>query len=256
MSIDHPTSYAKDVFLHDLSLSSERTLAEHYIRWAGDVSDMSVDRFVEECPVLWDATLPQQSTEDQLESYYALHQRHADQVLNVWSRKYTEHKTEVAKGTLPEGCLLRLVPAERVRPVDRAARGIIDALGKGVPRVFHKVGPSNERAVQDAVDGILAAYEARFRREHPTIRFSTKGFTPDFSPALEELSVEIKFPTKTRKPTAIINEMSATAHAHRAARRSILFVIYDYHRLIANQDEIRRDMEASGDGLVFVSIIR
>jgi 7-cyano-7-deazaguanine synthase in queuosine biosynthesis len=255
-AVDPPAAYAKDVFLDALSPGAELTLAETFVRWAGDVSDMSIDQFVCNCAPLWDAVLPEHSTESQLQEYYQLHRRHADQVLNVWSHKYAQHKTALAKGTLPPTCLLRLVPGERVSPVERAARGIATVLQKGLPKSFQTTPPTNERAVQDAVDAVLAGYEDTFRREHPTIRFAAKRFTPDFSPALQELSIEVKFPTRTRKPTAILNEMIATASAHRAAGRSILFVIYDHHRMMTNEDEIRRDLEESNGHHVFVTIIR
>jgi len=255
-AIDSPAGYAKDIFLDPLSPGMEVTLAENFVRWAGDVSTMSVDRFLSGCPALWHAVPPADSVESYLGQYYDLHRRHADQVLRVWSHKYTQHKTELARGTLPTTCLLRLIPAERVHPVERAARRITGVLQRGLPRFFQKDPPTGERAVQDAVDGVLAGYEATFRREHPTIRFATKGFTPDFSPALQELSIEIKFPTKTRRPTAIIKEMAAAASAHRAAARSILFVIYDHHRMMTNEGEIRHDLEESNGHHVFVTIIR
>lgn len=199
---------------------------------------------------------PEQSQQAQISACYELHRRHADQVLSVWSQKYAEHKTSLARGTLPERCLLRLIPAERKAPVERAARWIAETLGAGVPRVFQHTVPNNERAVQDAVDGVLAGHEEQFRREHPTIRFATKIFTPDFSPTLQELSVEIKYPTDTRPPTAIINEMAATAAAHRKVERSILFVVYDYHRKITNQAELKNDLERNETPYVFVTVIR
>jgi hypothetical protein len=191
----------------------------------------------------------------QLLDMWDLHRRHAETVVDVLGNKLKEHSGELAAGTLPKGCLLRLIPAAKPSRARAAASALIAVVREALPRAFREA-PKNESQVQDALDAILTGYRDRFQREHPTIRFLGKNFVADFAPQLEELVIEVKYPTPTRPPTRIREEMAADLAAYRAKGKNALFIIYDHHRLMLDEAELQRELESETGSAALVAVIR
>lgn len=250
----HDTKYAVDVFVDELQPGYDSVVPEEYVRSAADLDAMSADAFVRDHPLStrWD---PERSVEDQLVDAWTLHRRHAATVLKVLGAKMSAYSAQLAAGALPSGCLLRVIPSRRVGRAKAAAEGILEVLRDALPKAFDDP-PRSEKQVQSAVWAILRGYQARFQREHPTVRFLGKNFTPDFAPQLEELVVEVKYPTKTRPATRIREEIAADISAFRSKRRSIIFVIYDQHRQVRDEVDLKAELEEFEEPLALIAVIR
>jgi hypothetical protein len=88
--------------------------------------------------------------------------------LSVLSRKYSEHSADLAKGTLPSSCLLRVIAGERLDDAERFANRFSDILTRALPKIFKRHRPADERELQDAIEGILKAKDSRPIAARPT----------------------------------------------------------------------------------------
>jgi 7-cyano-7-deazaguanine synthase in queuosine biosynthesis len=251
---DHDSKYAVDVFTNALKPGYDSVIPEEYVRSAADLDVMSADAFVRDysLPSRYDQT---HSIEDQMIETWALHRRHAQTVLNVLGAKLSAFRRELATGALPAGCLLRVIPSPRHGRTTAAAEAIAEVLRDALPKAFGEA-PRSERDVQRAVYAILTGYQPRFQREHPTVRFLGKDFTPDFAPQLEELVIEVKYPTKTRPATRIREEMASDITAFQSTRKAALFVLYDHHRLMLDETDLKGDLEKFQDPIARIAVIR
>jgi hypothetical protein len=216
---------------------------------------MSPDQFVAEVPSALEAVTSDAAADEQLESIHRLHVRHANQVLSVLGQKFSQQAATLARGELPSTCLLSVAAGVRRSDVERFAEKIREIL-RNLPIVFSTDKPKSERQVQDAVDGIVRSREGDLRREHPTIRFATKTYRPDFSSALYAVSLEVKYPRRTRPIGSVVDEIGADLNAHRKAGTNLIFAIYDPERTIRNDDELIAEVEERGRFNVFAIIIR
>jgi DpnII restriction endonuclease len=156
---------------------------------------------------------------------------------------------------LPDTCLLRISAGTRLGDVQKFVMQLNARLGS-LTTVFRSKSAANEKEVQDAVDALIKSRETDIRREHPTVRFATKNYKPDFAATLFDLLIEVKFPRATRKLSGIIDEMGSDVNAHRKAGKHIVFIVYDPEKTVSNDDEFRHDFEEFTPIQVFVTIIR
>ena len=250
----YDTKYARDVFTDELPEGYDTTVAEEYVRSAAEILRMSADAFTVAFPLptRFDESRP---IDEQLLGIWELHRRHAQTVVDVLGNKLKQHAAELAAATLPRGCLLRLIPTAKPSRVRAAANALIGVLREALPKAFREA-PVNESQVQNSLDAILVGYGGRFRREHPTIRFLGKNFVADFAPQLEELIIELKYPTPTRPATRIREEMAADLSAYRAKGQNVLFVIYDHHRLMLDEAELQEQLDREVGLVAVVAVIR
>jgi hypothetical protein len=248
------TKYATDVFIDPLPSGYDTIVAEEFVRSAAEIVRMSPDGFVLAYP-LPSRFDPGRSVEQQILDAWMLHRRHAETVLDVLGSKLKFFSEQLASGALPRNCLLRVIPKGPSNRLGAAASAIASMLREGLPKVFAEV-PRNERQVQAAVHALLSTYRERFQREHPAVRFLGKNFVPDFAPQLEELVIEVKYPTKTRTPTRMREEMAADLSAFRANSKSVLFVIYDHYRLVLDESDLQEELATLVDPPAFVAVIR
>ncbi len=104
--------YRSDVFLDDLERWQARTTAESYVRFAQRVFPMDNDQLFLAFPQLRDAIVAGDSDPDALIlGAMDVVKRHAGTVREVLRTMVLRHLEQYLDGTLPPGCLLRLVPA-------------------------------------------------------------------------------------------------------------------------------------------------
>jgi len=250
----YDTKYARDIFTESLPEGYDTAVAEEYVRSAAEILQMSADAFTVGYPLpnRLDET---RSVDAQLTEFWELHRRHSQAVVDVLGTQLKHHSAELAAGTLPVGCLLRSIPSKKPTRVRAAADALVAVLRQALPKVFGEA-PRNESQVQDSVAGILTAYRERFQREHPTIRFLGKNFIPDFAPQLEDLVIEVKYPTPTRPATRIREEMAADLAAFRAKGKNVLFIIYDHYRLMLDEADLQAELESNNAPSAFIAVIR
>ncbi len=252
---DDPQRYAIDAFSGPLAQRDLSTV-EGLVRWAREMAMMSADGFVEGVPQVLEAVVPEAPADEQLQRFYSLHLRHANQVLSVMSSKYNEYRDALARGSLPPTCLLRIATNENIDELDRFVAQLGNRLQSDLPAFFRHEPATNETQVQDAVDALLRGWVPDLTRENPTVRFATRNFRPDFSRASLDLSIEVKFPRDTRRINRIVNEMASDAHVHRKAGTNLLFVVYDPERAINDDAEFERDFVEIEQPRMFVKIVR
>ncbi len=83
-----------------------------------------------------------------------------------------------------------------------------------------------------------------------------KDFKADFAPGLESILIEVKYPTKTRPKSKIVDEIASDLTAYRTRRQSVLFLIFDFHRLMLNEAAVRTELGLPDDPGIFVIFIR
>lgn len=109
---DPEARYRSDVFLDDLERWQARTTVESYVRFAQRVFSMDNDQLFLAFPQLRDATVVGDSDPDaSILSAIDVVKRHAGTVREVLRTMVLRHLDAYLDGTLPPGCLLRIVPA-------------------------------------------------------------------------------------------------------------------------------------------------
>jgi 7-cyano-7-deazaguanine synthase in queuosine biosynthesis len=249
------TLYQTDIFTEAIPVGHEATLAEGYVRFAGDLEDRSGDYFANQFPV-FELVTGLSNIEEQVQAWWTLHQRHAEQVLKVFAAKLTENSPSLARGELPPACLLRIVSGGRLEPIHAAMDYLERLFRKSIPPMFKSQRPVNERDLQDKVEGLLMAQRDNFHREHPGVRFLGKTFTPDFSPKLRPLAIELKFPRSGRARGAIIEEIAADITAYRGKAIPMLFVVYDPDALMSSESELRSELAQDTARDVFLVVVK
>ena len=254
---DDDTGYQTDIFTQPIPAGADMALAEGYVRFAGDIHDRSPDYFVSQFPSVYDLSTNPDEAGTEVMTWIDLHAKHASQVLEVYATQTKRHAAELARGELPAGSLLRVIPATRHEPIERAIGFFRKTLPKAVRTAFASTKPTNEEDLQNKIQAILLGHKDSFEREHPAIRFLGKAFVPDFSPKLRPLFIEVKYPRKpNRTATRIAEEMAADLTASRAAQQPILFVIYDPENLMKEASDLQRDLAESDAGRAFVIVVR
>jgi len=251
------TLYGLDIFTEAIPSKPHITVAESFVRLAGDVVQMSADRFIEEFNAVWEAVEDVEgSVHDQLLAYWELHRRHGQQVLDALSAQYRQNIAGLATGELPQRCLLRLVPGKRRRSIDEAAEAIVAKLRTGLPLAFRRQEPGDEVDLQDMAHENLSAYRPDFQREHPGVRFLGKEFRPDFAPGLADLFVEIKYPHGSRRKTRIVEDIAADVTTARVTATPYLFVIYDPNKWMSDVAAVRTSIGLIQGEPIYLAIIR
>ena len=251
------TMYGVDIFTEAIPSQPQITMAESFVRLAGDVVQMSADRFVEEFSAVWEAVEDlEESVNDRLLAYWKLHLRHGEQVLEALSGQYRRNIVKLAAGELPDRCLLRLVPGKRRRLIDEAAEAIVERLRIGLPVAFQRQEPADELALQDQVHALLKTYRGDFQREHPGVRFLGKEFRPDFAPGLADLFIEVKYPHGSRNRTRIVEDIAADVTTARVTATPYLFIVYDSHKLMIDEAAARTSIGLIQGEPIYLAIIR
>jgi hypothetical protein len=217
-----------------------KAMAVGYVRSAAEVRKLNIDQFLNEFPEVWDAIpylkVPEETA---IKDIYELQQRQAEGVLSVMSKSIAEHSGELASGAHPQDSLIGLIASQEHRktPVAGLAQAIAEKLEASLPEVFQSRTPQEEKDVQDAAQAILHSADAKLDREYPQLQYAVvTGFKADFTSKDQRLFVEIKFPRPpSRTVKKIVDEITQKILQYQTNGGSALFVVYDYHRMIADR---------------------
>jgi hypothetical protein len=129
--------------------------------------------------------------------------------------------------------LVRLASAAQTTDIESA---MLRALRKS----FHDAPPGDERAVQDAVEVILAAIGVEYTREQDTAAVSARAYRPDFVIPLEELAIEIKYIRGKMTESKLEEELAADIAGYRTRWSRFMAIVYD-HAIIRDPERMRRE---------------
>jgi len=241
--------YLNDIFEESLSeieskrgwtTSKARAMAVGYVRSALEMDRMSLPKFIGEYPEVYDAAgCFHPTAQEALLSIYKLHRRHSDAVLRVLRARISTSADGLAKGIIHRDSLIGIVASQEhlAEPISLYANRIAEELEANLPLTFQSRRPNKEDEVQDAAQAILNAARIRLDREFPQLSYAVvTGVKGDFTSPDQSLFVEIKYPRKPhRTVNKIVGEMTAKILQYGERGGSVLFVVYDYNRLIPDR---------------------
>jgi len=104
--------YGLDIFCEALREGEARTTAESYLRFARGIAELSDEQILIEYPQLHDCILPDDPAPHETAcQLVGMLKRHAESVIAVVAEMVARRKHELAAGSLPQDCLLRLATA-------------------------------------------------------------------------------------------------------------------------------------------------
>ena len=124
---DPEHGYRVRLFVGERGEGARRSLAVSYIELARSLGRMSPGDFLAGFAVELSRALADMpgNREDNLLRLFELHQRFGSQVMDELAEAFHRHGRELAEGTLPDHCLVRLAagPDDKPRQVDQAGEG-------------------------------------------------------------------------------------------------------------------------------------
>lgn len=113
--------------------------------------------------------------------------------------------------------------------------------------------PQNEKLIRDTVENLLIASDTDYKREYPSISYSSKQYVPDFSFPKQSLALEIKICNRVNREKEIIKEINDDIMAYKLEFSNLLFLIYDLG-FIRDVDLFSSEFEK--DNSVLVKVIK
>ena len=113
--------------------------------------------------------------------------------------------------------------------------------------------PENEKRVQDAVEDLLVGADLPYKREYPSIAYSSKQYRPDFSFQHQQLVLEVKFCNRPGREKELIAEINDDIMAYKQQFPNLLFVVYDTG-YIRDVDQFGSEFE--GEQGVLVKVVK
>lgn len=255
-AVDNAGIYSSDIFLNKIESAETRTTALDYVRQAVDFSNSIEDSFV----IDWLNELSEVSPfvgmdeDSAIETTWQLCRRHGEQVVSGIS----DARRELDDLRIPsvEGSLLRLVSDRRHlnEPSKELAKLIAARLKKAIPIAFHSRLPAREQELNDQINAILADESTNYRREFPVCKFALASVIPDHELPNLDLLIEAKYIRKGTPPSKVSGGIAEDVTKYPDSSY-ILFVVYDPHRAIRDDDSFRQDIEAKRSRCL-VAIVR
>lgn len=103
---------------------------------------------------------------------------------------------------------------------------IINILERKLRKIIRN-SPTTEKEIQDSVENLLIASDIIYKREFPSISYSSKKYIPDFSFSKQSLVLEIKFCNRQTREKELIAEINDDIMAYKQDFSNLLFLIYD-----------------------------
>ena len=104
---------------------------------------------------------------------------------------------------------------------------------------------SNEKDLNDKIEGLLEGWRDDLSREHPAVPFAGAGVVPDFSLDRGHLLIEGKYIRGGTTPSKVTDGIAADLRKY-PQEAHIMFVVYDPQRAIPNRDKLKDDFENNG----------
>jgi 7-cyano-7-deazaguanine synthase in queuosine biosynthesis len=246
--IDDAVPYALNFISQPISQGEARTTIVDYVRQANQFSSWNTDYFVTELlgPLAEIVEYVGAANDEEANiQVAALCRRHGKQVMNALERMRAKHDRLGEK--IVEGSLLSLIAGREYLkpPVLRLVEAICGQLNVALPLAFQRNLPEDEADLNDKISAVLSGGEAKFGREHPTVRFGLSKAIPDHSAPKEDLIIETKYLRSSTTPSRASDGMAADLTKY-PADTHILFIVYDPHRTISEDQTFSRAFEEKG----------
>ena len=107
---DPPEGYRKDIFRQALGQGNDRTMALSYVRFAQDLEHLDGVEMFQRFPELFECIDPIGADASKIaESLTGMLKRHSETVLEVMEEQISSAKSELARESMPQDCLIRLI---------------------------------------------------------------------------------------------------------------------------------------------------
>ena len=254
---DNRGSYSTDFITDSLKEPEARIVLIDYLRQAIHFALLSLDSFANEYTreLVDIVDFVEGATEsEKIESLWKLCKRHGGNVLAAIKLMRAKH--DDPSQPPQEDSLFKLVDEREYlkSDLDRLTNNLKLLFVRSIPIMFRKNLPVDENDFNDKVDGLLNAEKDQFVREYPGIPFSLTKAVPDHSLPDYRLLIESKFPRQNSRLSQITDEMAADLVKYPKSSK-ILFLVFDPHRTIHNDEKFSSDFEAN-DTRCTVAVVR
>ena len=218
----------------------DRTMAESYVRTAAEIDGMPGDSdFFIRFPIVNALTREFDEPADQIaRKILDLHRRHASAVCAITTKAIEEHAVEMLRGIVPPSSLVRIVAGGTKQSTNwrQFVKHVGDTLEKGLVTTFQSTPPDKEAQVNDAIQAILASFDAQFVREFPMFKWGVVGTKPDFATDDDSIFIESKLLKDSSRIVAITDLLVADREKYLTKAKHLLFVVYQTGRIIIDGD--------------------
>lgn len=244
--------YSINFILESIEDGGDRTTIIDYVRQAIEFKKYSKGKFYHElADQLIDVLDYIEGTQEKVfDDIYELCKRHGNQVSESASKMRLKH--DDISFNVEKNSFLDIVNERSFLkpPVKLLVDEICNRLGRAIPISFQKNQPKNENDLNDKINGIISSERIEYEREFPTISFALAKTIPDHSINGNELLIETKYIRGSTTPSVITDGISSDLIKYSGCHK--LFVVYDPHRKISDDNRFKRDFEAKSDCTIYV----
>jgi len=186
---------------------------------------------------------------ERLEKIYELCHRHGEQIEIALERMRSKHDRTFTQR--PNGTFLKIIANKDYLkpPIMRLVQDICDMIGKTLPIAFENGNyPKDERALNSMINALIEKEKDNYNREYPSVRFALANVIPDHS--LEDLFIEAKYLRGKTSPSVASGGIAEDMTKYPTDKHK-LFIAYDPHRSIADEDRFSKDFQSKGECTIF-----
>jgi 7-cyano-7-deazaguanine synthase in queuosine biosynthesis len=122
--LDPPPGYGVDIFRDSLEAGTQRTMAESYVRFSRRIETVPPGSLFDEFAELFDAIEPDDAdAPGTADAYESLLRRHSATTIQVLSDQIARASRDLARGTLPPNCLIRIATGDQEPSQTDSLRG-------------------------------------------------------------------------------------------------------------------------------------
>jgi hypothetical protein len=242
--LDPESDYATPVLTGARKDEIDRAIAVNYVRHAMELARSAPEDVAETFNAeISRAARPFDNPTEAGRQLIEMHLRHGADVRNVVAKGVATHTMELVEGTIEPTSLLGLVIERHHLTASwkRFADRITDILRKGVPAACASQLPAKEVRLQEICDGLLRGAGEKLNREFPYLRWASRMAKPDWSAPL--LLVELKYIRTSTDIRRITEEIAADITIYGDDGRRTLFVVYDPHHHLIDEDNFVGSVE-------------
>ena len=253
--IDHLGIYANDIIAASIPDREVRTTVVDYVRQAKDFSTWSEDHFFQEMATelseIVDHLPDNRSEFERLELIRDLCRRHGEQVSLAMKRMRDSH--DDLYSTVPRDSVLDMISGRDYLkdPVSLLVDRICELLDPAIGKMFSRNPPKDESDLNAKMGSLLDSHQIDLRREHPAVSFAGGHAVPDHGSDSSDVLIEAKYLRGATSPSKASEGIAADLTKY-AQDKHILFVVYDPHRAIRDDQVFKDGFEALGRCTVLV----
>ena len=253
--IDESGIYANDIISTSISDREVKTTVVDYVRQAKDFSRWNEDHFFMELAVeLSDVVdyLPDGGSEfDRLVLIRDLCKRHGDQVALAMKRMRDSHD-DLYSAVARDSLLGLISDREYLKdPISLLVDRLCELINPAIGKMFGANPPKDETDLNTKLGTLLNSHEIDLRREHPAVSFAGGHTVPDHGSDNADILIEAKYVRGATSPSKVSDGIAADLTKY-PQDRHILFVVYDPHRKIRDDQLFKRDFESRGRCTVLI----